>query len=230
MTFLARALRRRGVAHVGNMIMRGSAWYKNLFHLDPDELFVPLEEARSRRIWNGMLPFFDPGHPTPAHERVVITNIGLHTHVAAKPFADWVAGSFRDGDVDTEKALAYYRRVNRERLRIVEAVKARGFRVIVLTDPPMQSRHAQMRPYLDSIEAYEALACHVFNSMGCETCSVRELMGVSGFDGSEARYYRPEPDARGGIDWIHGSEAWYDGVVAALLPAMGWTLPEALAA
>ncbi|MEK8033178.1 GSCFA domain-containing protein [Ideonella sp. DXS29W] len=230
MTFLARALRRRGVPHIGNMIMRGSAWYKNLFHLDKDDLFVPLEDARSRRIWSGMLPFFQPGHPVAATERVVISNIGLHTHMAARPFAEWVEGTFTDGNVDTEKALAYYRRLNRERLRIVGEVKARGFRVIVLTDPPMQSRNAQMRPFLASIEAYEALACHVLNSLGCETYSVRELMNVNGFDGSEARFYRPEPDGRGGVDWIHGSEAWYDGVVAALLPAIGWTLPDALAA
>lgn len=218
MTFFSRALQRRGVEHVGNMIMRGSAWYKNQFHLDPDELFVPLEGAKSRQIWSGMLPFFAADYPVPMAERVVISNIGLHTHVAAKPFAQWVESEFRDGIVDIEKALAYYRRTNRERLRVIEAVLARGFRVVVLTDPPMQSRSPKMQPYVVSIEAYESLARHVLAELGCETYSVRELMGVSGFDGGEARYYRTDLDENGNVDWIHGCEAWYDGVLDALLP------------
>jgi len=218
MTFFSRALQRRGVAHVGNMTMRGSAWYKNQFHLDPDELFVPLEGAKSRHIWSGMLPFFAPDHPVPVAERVVISNIGLHTHVAVKPFAQWVEVEFRDGNVDIEKALAYYRRTNRERLRVIEAVLARGLRVVVLTDPPMQSRNEKMRPHLASIDAYESLARHVLSELGCETYSVRELMGVSGFDGDEARYYRTDLDENGNVDWIHGCEGWYDGVLDALLP------------
>ncbi|WP_374568281.1 GSCFA domain-containing protein [Ideonella sp.] len=230
MTFLSRALQRRGVEHVGNMIMRGSSWYKNQFHLDRDEIFVPLEGAKSRRIWAGMLPFFAPDHPVPAAQRVVITNIGLHTHVAAQPFAAWVASQFPDGEVDTEQALAYYRRLNRERLSVVEAVLARGFRVIALTDPPMQSRNPRMQPHLAALDAYESLARHALQELGCETCSVRELMGVSGFDGSEARYYRPDRDENGGVDWIHGSEAWYDEVLAALLPLIDSAPAEALAA
>jgi hypothetical protein len=218
MTFFARALQRRGVEHVGSMVMRGSAWYKNQFHLDPDEIFVPLEGAKSRQIWSGMLPFFAPDQPLPVAERVVISNIGLHTHVAVKPFAQWAEGEFRDGNVDIEKALAYYRRTNRERLRVVEAVLARGLRVVVLTDPPMQSRNEKMRPHLASIDAYESLARHVLSELGCETYSVRELMGVSGFDGAEARYYRTDLDENGNVDWIHGCEAWYDHVLDALLP------------
>ena len=218
MTFLSRAMQRAGIQHVGSMVMRGSAWYKNQFHLDADEIFVPLEGAKSRRIWAGMLPFFAPDHPMPPDERVVISNIGLHTHVAAQPFALWAEGEFRDGMVDIDKALAWYRRTNRERLRVIEAVLARGLRVVVLTDPPMQSRSARMQPLLASIDAYESLARHVLAQMGCDVVSVRELMGISGFDGSEARYYRTDPDENGNVDWIHGCEAWYDDVLAALLP------------
>lgn len=230
MTFFSRALQRRGIAHVGSMVMRGSSWYKNLFHLDAEELFVPLEGAKSRRIWSGMLPFFAPGHPVPAAERIVLCNLGLHTHVAAEPFAAWVATQFPDGEVDTAQALACYRRLNHRRLAVVEAVRARGFRVVVLTDPPMQSRNPRMRPHLAAIDAYEALARHVLEEMGCETVSVRELTGVNGFDGSEARYYRPDRDDKGAIDCIHGSEAWYDDVLAALLPLIGLAPAEALAA
>jgi hypothetical protein len=230
MTFFSRALQRRGIAHVGSMVMRGSSWYKNLFHLDAEELFVPLEGAKSRRIWAGMLPFFAPDHPVPAAERVVLCNLGLHTHMAAGPFAAWVATQFPQGDVDTVRALAHYRHLNHKRLAVVEAVLARGFRVVMLTDPPMQSRNPRMHPHLAAIAAYESLARQVLGEMGCETCSVRELMGVSGFDGREARYYRPDPDDKGGIDCIHGSEAWYDDVLAALLPLIGQAPAEALAA
>lgn len=220
MTFLSRALRRRGIEHVGSMIMRGSSWYKNLFHLDNDEIFVPLEGAKSRQIWSSMLPFFAADPARAPAEPVVICNVGLQTHVAVQPFMAWVGQQFPDGHIDTGQALAYYRRVNRERLALVAALRSRGQRVVVLTDPPMQSRHAGMKPHLAGIEAYECLACHVLQEMGCETHSVRALMGVSGFDGSEARFYRAERDDRGGIDWIHGSEAWYDGVIEALLPQL----------
>ncbi len=220
MSFLSRALQRRGVPHLGSMVMKGSSWYKNLFHLDAEELFVPLEGSRSRRIWAGLLPFFAPDHPLPVADRVVVCNLGLHTHVAAEPFAQWVQSQFPDGDIDIARALAHYRRLNHKRLAVVEAVLARGFRVVVLTDPPMQSRSPRMRPLLASVDAYESLARHVLTEMGCEAYSVRDLMGVSGFDGSESRYYRPEPDRTGGIDWIHGSEAWYDGVADALLPLL----------
>ncbi|MBT9596450.1 MAG: GSCFA domain-containing protein [Vitreoscilla sp.] len=139
-------------------------------------------------------------------------------------------GRFPHGDVDTEQALAYYRRLNRERLGVVKAVRARGFRVIVLTDPPMQSRNPRMKPYLVGIEAYESLARHALAELGCETYSVRDLMGVTGFDGNEARYYRPDPNETGGVDWIHGCEAWYDGVLDALLPLIGPAPADALAA
>lgn len=230
MTFFSRALRRAGIDHVGSMIMRGSSWYKNLFHLDRDELFVPLEGARSRQIWSAMLPFFAPDAARPPAGRVVICNIGLQTHVAAQPFMAWVGTQFPDGNIDTGQALAYYRRVNRERLSLIEALRSRGLRVIVLTDPPMQSRNARMKPHLAGIEAYECLACHVLQALGCETYSVRELMGVSGFDGAEARYYRRERDDSGGIDWIHGSEEWYDGVLAALLPQLEPASSDALTA
>ena len=94
----------------------------------------------------------------------------------------------------------------------------------------MQSRNARMKDCLAGIEAYECLARHVLQSMGCETFSVRELMGVSGFDGKEARYFRRERDDTGGIDWIHGSEAWYDGVLDALLPRIDPTWAELSAA
>lgn len=230
MTFFSRALRRRGIDHVGSMIMRGSSWYKNLFHLDRDELFVPLEGSRSRQIWSAMLPFFAAGHPRPLAERVVLCNVGMHTHVAGQPFTAWARSQFPDGNVDTEQALAYYRRLNRERLSLVESLLARGLRVIVLTDPPMQSRNARMKDCLAGIEAYECLARHVLQALGCETYSVRELMGVSGFDGTEARYFRRERDDSGGIDWIHGSEAWYDGVLDALLPRIDPTWAELSAA
>lgn len=221
MTFLSRALKRAGIAHVGSMIMRGGAWYRNLFHLDAEELFVPLEGAKSRRIWSDLQPFFAPDYPVPVADRVVVSNIGLHTHVAAGPFAEWVAGELKSGPIDTEKALAYYRRINRERLRVIEAVRARGLRVLVLTDPPMQSRNPAMRPLLPMVEAYESLALHVLAGLGCEPVSVRELMGISGFDGSEARYYRTDLDENGNVDWIHGCEAWYNDVLAALRPTLG---------
>jgi hypothetical protein len=58
---------------------------------------------------------------------------------------------------------------------------------------------------------------HVGN-MGCEAYSVRELTGVSGFDGTEARYYRAALNEDGHIDCLHGSEKWYDDVLDALLP------------
>lgn len=229
MTFLSRALRRRGVDHVGSMVMRGSAWYRNLFHLDPDEIFVPLEGAKSRRIWSAMLPFVAAEHPLPAAERVVVCNIGLHTHVAVEPFAAWVAGQPAGAAVDTGQALAHVRRLNHKRLGLVEALRARGFRIVVLSDPPVQSRNPRLRPLLSAFEAYESLMLHVLAQLGCETHSVRALMGVDGHDGREARYYRTEPDERGAVDCVHGSEGWYDGVVDALLPLIDRACVPALA-
>jgi hypothetical protein len=229
MTFLSRALQRRGTPHVGKMVMNGSAWNKNLFHLDADEIFVPLEGAMSRQIWAGMLPFFTKDYPVPVAERIVISNIGLQTHVAARPFHQWGENELRGDVMDIDKALAYYRHTNRQRLRVIEAVLALGLRVIVLTDPPTQSRNAKMRPLLASIEAYESLAHRVLTELGCEVISVRELMGVSGFDGSEARYYRTDLDANGNVDWIHGDETWYDGVSAALMPLIELSPDETLA-
>lgn len=218
MNFFSQALERAGIPHVGRMVMNGSAWYKNLFHADADELFVPLENAQSRAIWAEMRPFFAPDHAIPAAQRTVITNIGLHTHRAAKPFADWAALQFPNGEIDADQVFAYYRRINRQRLDLVSDLVARGFRVVVLTDPPVQSRNPKVQAHLFAFEAYESVARCALEALGCETCSTRELMGVSGFDGQEARYYRTEAD---GLDWIHGSDGWYDEVLGALLPALG---------
>jgi hypothetical protein len=208
---LAQAMSRAGIAHCGGMIMKGSSWYRNHFHLDPQELFVPLESALGRRRWADALPFF--GARAEGRSRLVITNVGVHSHVATPPFFQWSVDSARKGQFVIEEALDYYRRTNKQRLQLIKALLARGLRVLVVTDPPTQSKAPANLPLLSAFETFELVARHALLELGCEVFVPREHLAA---DGDAQHYFSTTPLSTGGLDWIHGNDAFYDDVVHAL--------------
>lgn len=208
---LAQAMGRAGIAHCGGMIMKGSSWYRNHFHLDAQELFVPLESALGRRRWAEALPFFS-ARPQ-GRSRLVITNVGVHSHVATPPFYQWSVDSARKGQFGIEEALAYYRRTNKQRLQLIKALLARGLRVLVVTDPPTQSKAPANLPLLSAFETFEMVARHALLELGCEVFVPREHLAA---DGNVQHYFSTTPLSTGGLDWIHGNDAFYDDVVRTL--------------
>lgn len=214
---LSQALGRAGIGHWGGMIMKGSGWFGGKFHPDADEIFVPLENKLARSRWTETLTFFTAEVDVPAAERTVLTNLALHTHVSVPAYLQWVkkkhAGELQ---IDGDEAVAFFRQANKGTIALLQALVARGYRVVVVTDPPTQALNAGNRPVLGAFEVYELVARHVLTDLGCTVFSARDHFKRTGFtDAYHATYVYPN----GMRDWIHGSDAYYDALVGGLAAA-----------
>ena len=207
---LSQALTRAGVAHCGGMIMKGSSWADGLFHPDAEEGLVPLEGALSRRRWQQTLPFFGEGAPV---DRTVVTNLGLHTHVAVPRYLAWMKQQAGGPVVDLDQALAYFRLAHAKPLRIVKGWRRQGFDVLVVTDPPTQGLAAANRPLLPVFELFELVATHVLAELGCRVFHTRKQFPPASL---VDEHFSPNRMANGQRDWVHGSNGFYDALAAAL--------------
>lgn len=215
MNFLSRALGRAEVAHAGGMVMIGSAWCQDRFHPDEQELLVPLAQADSRRRWAAMRPFFSDGEQLrPGAGRRVLTNLGVQSHLAAPQFHEWAQAQLSRGDIAADAAVAFYQRLHGRRLKLLGRLLATGYEVLVLTDPPTQDKVASNAPLLPAFQAYEDLCVHVLEGMGCRVLRARQRLAQGG---TPAHFYKLKPTPSGAVDWIHGSEAYYDALVPWLL-------------
>lgn len=211
---LSQALTRAGVAHCGGMIMKGSSWADGLFHPDADEGLVPLEGALSRRRWQQTLPFFGDGVPA---DRTIVTNLGLHSHVAVPRYLAWMKQQAGGPMVDLDQALAYFRQAHAKPLRIVKGWQRQGFDVLVVTDPPTQGLAAANRPLLPVFELFELVATHVLAELGCRIFHTRQQFPPASL---ADEHFSPNRMANGQRDWVHGSNGFYDALAAALADAL----------
>jgi hypothetical protein len=207
---LSQALSRAGVAHCGGMIMKGSSWAQGLFHPDADEVLVALEGPLSRRRWQQTLPYFGQGD---AAGRTIVTNLGLHTHVAVPRYLAWMRQQPGGPMVDLEQAIAYYRQAHAKLLRIVKGWCQQGFDVLVVTDPPTQGLAAANQPLLPVFELFELVATHVLGELGCRVFHTRKRFPPASL---ADEHFSPHRLDNGQRDWVHGSNGFYDALAAAL--------------
>lgn len=211
---LSASFERLGIPHVGGLTMVGSAWTSNLLHLDKEEYFVPLYDAATRSRWCQTLPFFGSVQTETGEQKLVVSNLGQQTHRSVGFYGKWLReqkkshsdGVFRNYFIDQ----------NKEKLSILKRMVNEGYKVVVVTDPPLQFVLGGKR-YLDW-EYYEKVSRGVYFELGCDFISLRELF--AGCDLGE-EYFSEKYRAGEKGDWFHGGVRLYDEVALALSELYG---------
>jgi len=202
MSQLSQALRVKNIHHCGGMIMNGSAWRHNLLHFDEDELFVPLENAKSRQDWDQIKGFFKGENH---HDKTVITNIGMQSHQSVTAMIEWLNAQ-SDPKIDFEKLYAYYQEANKPKLQIIATMVKKGFKVIALTDPPTQSINPEIGNLIDFWVFYDQVVSQYLSHLGVQVLNARAIFDLEPF---LASYFSDIVYDNGTKDWFHGSNAYY---------------------
>lgn len=214
MGYLSESLNKRGINHAGGMIMNGSAWFRNEFHLDSEEFFVPLENSLARSRWRKTLEFFQKEKTNSGRKKWVITNIGMQNHMAAKPFNQWAAEYTKNNLLSIEACIDYYIEKNKNKIQLLQNLAAKGYNIIFMGDPPTQTRHTPNQYLAQAFETFEDIACHVMKINGFLSFSPRIALNISVVP---EIYLSQKMSPFGHKDWIHGSDAYYEDICRILI-------------
>jgi len=210
MGMLSKSLISMNIPHAGGMIMNGSAWTSALFHPDPEEIIVPLEDAGSRKRWQSTLPFFKKNNQG---EKIILTNVSMQTHRTVSMFIEWL--NVRKITNFTESNFVdYFVEHNKKQINFIE--KLNNFpdaKVVIITDPPTQKINYEIKNILFLWEVYDNISASIFNGMGYEVFNSRKHFDGFGFKDEfySDMVYGSERD------WFHGSQAYYDALAGALI-------------
>jgi len=198
---ISKHLHSLGIHHAGGMIMNGSSWADNLFHLDESgDLFVPLEDAGARTRWQASLPFFR----TDKNPKIVISNIGIQSHRNVKPiFEHFIKNGI---EINFENFSQYFIEKNSKQIQLLNKIKAMPeVQLIVITDPPTQD--LLVGNAMDLFILYDNWSEVIFDYLGYRVLNARKVIHRIGFDAS---FYSNEKSENGNVDWYHGSDAYYE--------------------
>lgn len=198
---LSQALELIKEPHFGGMIMSGSAWTSNLLHIDSDELFVPLENPGARERWQRTLPFFS----LPSAGRWVVTNVGMQTHRSVQSFIDHLYKQ-RIQNLSDHLFASYFYEQNSLKIELVKNLRSRGYRVLVLSDPPTRNIYPPVAEIIDYWVYYDRQSLKIFHDLGCDTFNAGLFFSNDNF---KDVYYSSIVDTDGTRDWYHGSDMYY---------------------
>ncbi|MEH0069665.1 GSCFA domain-containing protein [Pannonibacter sp. Pt2-lr] len=211
MGHLSLAFQRLGLPHAGGMIMNGKAWTSNELALDDEELWVPLENALARRRWQETLPFLQPAAKGPAGQKIIFTNIGQQTHRSVAFLSAWLQTE-HNNKLTNPLFFQYFGKENHDKLILIKRIVNRGFRVVVISDPPTQHLAGYHDPQLWRI--YENLSERAYVELGCEFFNARNYIDAIGF---QDRFISEKFKQGVEYDWLHGSAAYYDEIAEELI-------------
>ena len=196
----AGAIAQCGLPNAGGMIMRGHTWAINGFELDDEEIFVPLDGSMARKKWRHTLLALEHSQ---AKAKYLVTNIGLHTNVNIPRLYNW-AKEQQLSTVNAEQVLHFFQTINIKNIALVKSFIARGFKCIVVSDPPTQSLRTDFVPLIPWVGLYEKVALHFYSQLGCEVVNVRDTYS----QGIPEEFYSQQllGEVR---DWVHGSPDYY---------------------
>ena len=216
MGMLSKALNTLGVAHCGGMIMNGSAWFSSKLHLDPEEYFVPLENAVSRERWGATLRVLKGIPDSERSKTTIVLNLGLQTHVSVKAFLAWVHRKNGNYALSAADGINFFKQANASRLDLVSHLVTDGFKVLAVTDPATQHVAKTLGDILPAFEVYEIVAGHVLRELGCKVFNAREHFGNTWLT---PNYLSHGKMRNGEPDWIHGNDDYYLALAQAICRA-----------
>jgi hypothetical protein len=206
---LTAALDEQGIRYAGGGIMDSSDWFEGRFELRKDNFIfdatVPEAKARWDQVCANYLAKLDF---KPIDSNVCITNVGANTITPSisgllPQFLTAIHGKVTNR-IDVNLIWAYVQRFRVKQLMLVRKLVDLGFKVVWLTDPPIQVKNPDLHRLIDLVleELFTQTGCHVMNAGKW----VAEL-GVS-----PSSFHRPQMEI--GVDpnfadFHHGTEEYY---------------------
>jgi len=198
---LSKAFSDSGVNHVGGMIMNGSAWIRGLLHLDKEEIFVPLENAKSRKVWGSILPYV----LSPGKSNRIILNLGMQTHMSVSSLMKYMKDK-KISSLTSEIFNDYYLRENFIKIEIVKKLLKLGHHCLVVSDPPTRTINNKIAKIIQFWNFYDEKALKIFQNLGCDTLNAGLYFDEDKF---ESRFFSDVIYEDGSPDWFHGSDDYY---------------------
>jgi hypothetical protein len=183
--------------------MNGSAWFSEKFHIDKDELFVPLEDKGARSRWTQTLSFFE----TSPENKQVILNLGMNTHCSVPSMLSWLIN--KNGHLNSVESEIneFFVTINKKQIEIIKNLICNNFTVLAITDPPTQHSNNKISWMIPVFIAYELIAEKFLKQIGCKVLNIRSCFKDLALP---EEYLSKEINNDGQIDWVHGSSAYYD--------------------
>lgn len=204
--------------------MEASDWHSRRFTMiGGSPYFVPNEEI-ARKRWEETYTECLSKYPRQAaSDLLVITNIGTHTAIPVvnSEFERYLNSSNATavGDKVTIPAgllRGFLLQLRLEHLMLVRRFVDRGFRVVWVTDPPLQVIYPEIFAIFDKIlaEAFARTGCSIFN--------VRQW--IEGMGVVPHEFYSTEIDPVSmRTDWLHGSPEYYRRVLTEIFDRHSFT-------
>ncbi len=203
---IASVLDEQHIRHAGGAIMNRSDWHLLNFDLDDEWLFCPREAEQKSRWESTWREGLARGMPSRG-KAWVITNVGIQSSLAISDHGLFghlaEANNGRVPEVITGRDLQNYVLLSRRmHVGLLCRFMARGYSVLVITDPPTE-------PYFPELfAAVDAMFVDLYKSIGCSVFSAREWIRRIG--GMPPGFRSGEIDpATSQEDWVHGSTEYY---------------------
>lgn len=216
---LSKVLHQRSIPHYGGQIMIAGSWSSERLHLDPDEIFVPLEGAAARARWRETLPFFAPANGDAAG-KIVFTNAGMNTHAVVPIFLQWYLQKKQDGVIaendpgfDAQSIYQFLVEVKSKELQLLQELKKRAARVVVITDPPLQHAAAS-HAHLDNVYSlFDYSVAAILQNNGFDVFNARAFFDR---DAINTKYVQP-PNEFGQQDNAHPMPEYHEHLADELI-------------
>jgi hypothetical protein len=185
----------------GGMIMNGSAWTSNLLHIDENEIFVPLENSESRKIWSKTLSILNSSDK----KRKVILNIGMQSHRSVRMFYDFLSAN-KITNVTSDLFVEYFMRENHLKIEIIKRLIELGHDCLVVSDPPTRKIDNEISKSIEFWKFYDEQSLKIFHELGCNTFNASLFFKDEKF---EDKFISDVIFEDGTRDWFHGSDEYY---------------------
>lgn len=205
---LSEAFDALGIAHVGGRVMDGTSWVEKRFTRDKEHYFT-LSESDEASRWRVLMKAFANHAATreSGDKPLVFTNIGLHTHRGIDHCWNWIERNHDiKGAISHDHLVDFFTREFDAHLSLLEHL-ARDFRVVVVTDPPLQALFELTKNHVHAFDWYEAGYGKLATALGCAFFSARAWLGSD--PEAVEKYRRYIVDEVGNEDWFHGNDLYY---------------------
>lgn len=197
MGMIAQVLDEQHVTYVGGAIMNASDWHTLRFDLDEEKLLSPHNPEQKARWENTYYASFAKSIRS-SSKPTLVTNVGLQRNEAIVtgfiPYLNQIYG-IKVHQIKVTDLHHYLLMSRRTHLALLCKFLARGYSVLVVTEPPVEPPHL-----VDLFSITDSFFCDFYQSVGCSVFSARDwIKGLGGIP----QHFRSTEES------IHGSPEYY---------------------
>jgi hypothetical protein len=205
MGMIAKVLDEQHIRYAGGATMNSSDWHALRFDLDEEKLFLPHNPEQKARWESTYYASFAKSMPS-SGKPIIITDVGLHRNdVPSKDFFEYLDQIYGPGPhnhVDANHLHHYLLMSRRTHLALLCKFMARGYSVLVVTEPPSEPMMIDLCTMIDSF------FCDFYRSVGFSVFSARDWIKELGGMPQEFRSTVINELTKK-HDHIHGSPEYY---------------------